>query len=312
MTTIGKISRMEVRRVWKHEAHDFTKWLEQNIDVLPDIIGIQICNVEREHSVGSFSVDLYAEDASGNPIVIENQLDKSDHDHLGKVMTYLSFVDAKVAIWITPDPRPEHAKVLEWLNTNQRECSFYLLKLEAVKIGDSAPAPLLTPVVEPSETIRSIGQERMVKSRRHELRYKFWQIVLEETKKVTSLFNSISPTQYNWIGAGSGKGGVGFIYMVTMDNLTIKLYIDRENSNEINLKIFQSLYENKDEIEKKFGAKLVWNENPENRACNICTEPISGGWNTDESQWHQIAKSGADVMKKFEAAFKPFIAKIKF
>lgn len=309
---IGKISKIEIRMVWNHEAHDFTKWLEENIDVLSDVIGIQMMNVEREKNAGSFSVDLYAEDKSGNSIIIENQLEKSDHDHLGKVMTYLSAFDAKVAIWITPDPRPEHIKVFEWLNTNQTETKFFLLKVEAIKIGDSFPAPLLTAVVQPTELAQNVGAVKKEKSRRHELRYNFWKIIIDETKKQTSLFNAISPTEYNWIGAGSGKSGVSFQYWVTQDNLTIKLYIDLgKDCGEINSKIFEALKQNKDQIETSFGAKLDWAPMPENRACIISCKPVIGGWNTETEKWPSIGEEAAKVMKRFEAALKPFIAKLK-
>lgn len=311
MSSVGKISRVAVRNVWKHEALNFTKWLENNINVLSDIVDIQICNVEREKNAGSFNVDLYAEDESGNSIIIENQLEKSDHDHLGKVLTYLSAFDAKTAIWITPDPRPEHVKVFEWLNTHSG-CNFYLLKLEAVKIGESDPAPLLTPVVEPTELAKNVGAVKKEKSRRHEMRYKFWEVVIAETRKATPLYNTISPTEYNWIGAGAGKSGVGYQFWVTQDSLTIKLYIDQgKESHEVNKNIFNALLSNKKQIESTFGAELEWDEKPDNRACIISTSPIIGGWATDATMWQDIAEQAADVMKRFESAFKPFIAKIK-
>ena len=101
---IGTLERVPFREVWPHEAHDFTKWLEDNIDVLNDIINLSLSSVEREQSAGDFSVDLVAEDDEGNLVVIENQLERSDHDHLGKLITYLTALDAKAAIWIVADP----------------------------------------------------------------------------------------------------------------------------------------------------------------------------------------------------------------
>lgn len=105
---LSKIEKMELRDIWKHESYGFTKWLQDNIDVLSDALGITLSNPEREKSAGKFSVDLVAEDEAGNPVIIENQLDKSDHDHLGKLITYLAAIEAKTAIWIVRDPRPEH------------------------------------------------------------------------------------------------------------------------------------------------------------------------------------------------------------
>jgi len=128
---IGKIQRVGLREVWKHEAYDFTQWLEDNIDVLNDVIDLNLSNAERERAAGTFSADLVAEDEKGNPVVIENQLEKSNHDHLGKLITYLTSIGAKVGIWIVAEPRPEHVSAISWLNESNL-ASFYLLKVEAI------------------------------------------------------------------------------------------------------------------------------------------------------------------------------------
>ena len=103
---IGRIQRVGLRDVWRHEALDFTKWLEENVDVLNEATDLQLSGVEREQAVGAFSVDLIAEDEDGRPVVIENQLEKSNHDHLGKLLTYLVGIEARKAIWIVADPSP--------------------------------------------------------------------------------------------------------------------------------------------------------------------------------------------------------------
>ena len=113
---IGKLERVPLREVWKHEALDFTHWLHENIDVLNTALDLNLVNVDREQAAGSFSIDLVAEDGSGGTVVIENQLEKSNHDHLGKLVTYLTAMGATVAIWIVSDPRPEHVAAITWLN----------------------------------------------------------------------------------------------------------------------------------------------------------------------------------------------------
>ena len=140
---IEKIKKVPLRNVWKHEAHDFTTWLENNIDVISDELDVEFNNVEREVSAGRFSVDLVAETSNSDRVIIENQLEPSNHDHLGKVITYLTVLDAKVAIWIVSNPRPEHVQAITWLNESS-SASFYLIKIEAIQIGNSSPAPLLT------------------------------------------------------------------------------------------------------------------------------------------------------------------------
>ena len=147
---IGKLQRVALREVWKHEAYDFTKWLQENIDVLNATVGLNLVNVDREQAAGSFSIDLVAEDEGGGTVIIENQLEKSNHDHLGKLITYLTAMSARAAIWIVAEPRPEHVAAVAWLNESTG-ADFFLVKVEAVRIGTSPAAPLLTLIVGPSK-----------------------------------------------------------------------------------------------------------------------------------------------------------------
>jgi hypothetical protein len=147
---IGNIEKVPLREIWKHEAYDFSKWLQENIDVLSEVVDVQLSNPEREQSTGNFNVDLAAEDEAGNLVIIENQLEKSSHDHLGKIITYLSAVGATKAIWIVAEQRPEHVGAISWLNEST-SAEFYLLNIEGIKIGESLPATLLTLIVGPSE-----------------------------------------------------------------------------------------------------------------------------------------------------------------
>lgn len=140
---IQKIARIPLRDAFKHETYDFTRWLQDNLDVLNDCIDLTLSNADREAAAGDFSVDLVAEDEAGNKVIIENQLEKSNHDHLGKLITYLVAMEARAAIWIVSEPRPEHVSAITWLNESS-STSFYLLKIEAIRIGESDPAPLLT------------------------------------------------------------------------------------------------------------------------------------------------------------------------
>ena len=172
MSYIGKLRRVPLREVWKHEARDFSLWLEENIELLNELIGIDLANPEREKSAGAFNVDILAEDDQGNSVVIENQLEKSDHDHLGKLITYVSAFQAKIAIWIVAEPRPEHIQAITWLNESLTT-SFYLVKVEAVRIEDSPAAPLLTLIVSPSEASKEVGIAKKEIAEREILRYDF-------------------------------------------------------------------------------------------------------------------------------------------
>jgi len=182
---IGKIERVPLREVWRHEAHNLTVWLEDNIDVLTDVLDFTISSVEREHAAGAFSVDLVGEDESGKTVVIENQLERSNHDHLGKLITYVAFTDARAAVWIVSEPRPEHVRAISWLNESSPS-DFYLLKIEGIKIGGSPPAPLLTLIVGPSEESREVGEAKKDRAERHHTFRRFWTGLLEVAKEETN------------------------------------------------------------------------------------------------------------------------------
>jgi len=305
---IGKIRKVKLREIWKHEAADFTKWLQENPDVIGDIIGLQLFNVEREQSTGNFNVDLRAETSSGEQVIIENQLEKSDHDHLGKIITYLTAFNAKVAIWICSEPRPEHMAAVSWLNEST-DCRFYLLKVEGIQIGDSQPAPLLTLMVGPSDISKTIGSVKREISDKQQLRYSFWEQLLKKSKEKHQLFSAISPGNYTWIGAGAGKSGISYTFWLTNSEVKIILYIDRgRGSDEENLAIFHQLEEHKTEIENTFGAKLEWLEKPENRACQVKRVCSKKGLDAPKEEWPAIIDTATTEMLRFENAFKHWIS----
>ncbi len=125
MELIGRLEKVDIRRVWPTEP-EFTKWLEQNPDLLGETLGIPIGSLTREQSAGDFYVDLLGEDGSGRKLVVENQFGRSDHDHLGKVLTYLAAFEASAAVWVVETPRAEHVRAFTWLNDSS-SASFYLL-----------------------------------------------------------------------------------------------------------------------------------------------------------------------------------------
>ncbi len=310
MEGIGRLERVPLKEVWKHEALEFTKWLEENIDVLNDVLDINLSNVEREQSAGAFSVDLVAEDEDGNLVVIENQLGKSDHDHLGKLITYLTVLEAKTAIWIVMDPRPEHIRAISWLNESSA-ASFYLLKLEAVRIGDSPPAPLLTLIVGPSEESRKVGTKKKQFAERDALRYRFWEQLLERARKKTKLHAGLSPTRHSWIGTGAGKTGLSLNYVARQHEVSVELYIDRGKDSEAeNKAIFDQLLKHKEAIEAVFGEPLEWQRMEGKRACRIRKTLKLGGY-LDEDKWPEVHTAMIDAMIRLEKALKPYILKLK-
>ena len=307
---IGSLQRVDLRKVWSHEALDFTTWLENNIDELNNAIDLSLSIVEREHPAGDFSVDLVAEDESGNSVIIENQLERSNHDHLGKLITYLTAIDAKAAIWIVKEARPEHIRAISWLNESS-SASFYLLKLEAVRIEDSPPAPLLTLIVGSSEEIREAGKEKKERAERYSLRHRFWTSLLERAKEKTQLHANISPSQSSYLMTGAGRRGLRFDYVVQQHTSEIELYVDRgKGAKDENEEIFDRLEQSKGEIEEAFGEPLEWQRLEIKRACRINKRFSLGGYRDDEEEWAEIQDVMIDGMIRLEAAFRSHIDRL--
>ena len=306
---IGSLRRVALREVWPHEAQDFTPWLAENIDVLNNAIDLSLSIIEREQAAGDFSVDLVAEDESGNPVIIENQLERSNHDHLGKLITYLTQIGAKAAIWIVADPRPEHIRTISGLNESSLG-SFYLLKLEAVQIENSPPAPLLTLIVGPSEEIRKAGETKKELKERDLLRLQFWTQLLERAKEETLLHANTSPNELRHIRATAGKRGLIFGYVIQQHTSDIELYIDRgRDADSETEEIFDTLKESKEDIEDVFGEPLEWQRLEGQRSCRIGKQLSLGGYR-DEEKWQEIQDTMIDGMIRLEKAFRPHIERL--
>ena len=217
---IGRLEPVPLRDLWRREERGFSAWLEKNLDTLGDALGMRLADPRREVAVGSFTVDLVAEEESAGLVVVENQLEPTDHDHLGKLLTYLTNLDAKAGIWITRMPRPEHVRAVSWLNeTSPDDVAFFLVQLAAYRIGDSEPAPLFTVIAGPSAEGKGFGQERKVLAERHVLRLKFWEQLLARAKeKGVQTHAGRSPSKDSWMGAGAGRSGLAFVYLIWKDD----------------------------------------------------------------------------------------------
>jgi hypothetical protein len=310
-TPIGKLERVPLRQVWEHEAHDFTQWLQENIDVLNTALDLNLVNVDREQAAGSFSIDLVAEDEGGGTVIIENQLEKSNHDHLGKLITYLTGMGAKAAIWIVSDPRPEHVAAVAWLNESS-SAAFYMVKVEAVRIGDSPAAPLFTLIVGPSEDAKDVGQTKKEIAERYGIRKRWWSTLIERSATVNKLHAHITPGEYSWIGASSGVRGLNLNYVVTQDECAAELYIDRgKDAEEENKSIFDQLFAHKAEIDAAFGEALSWEPLEGKRAYRIRHTQSGGGYRSPEDKWPGLQDAIIKDMDRLEKALRPHLKQLK-
>jgi hypothetical protein len=292
------MQKVPLREVWEHEEQDFTPWLQNNIDVLNEVLkdeetNLYLSDPEREQDTENFYVDIVAEDERGNIVIIENQLGKSNHDHLGKIITYLAATEAKAAIWIVSDPRQEHVDAVSWLNKSQL-ADFYLLKLEAYKIENSLPAPLLTLIVKPGPRIINNDDPRFL----------FWTALLERMKKRSNLFANISPQSSIWISTGAGKYGLSYQFVIHKHDVQVLFAINR--AKEETKEIFIKLSAHEEEINSKFVGKLEWQPRPDLKSSQIVNYISIGGY-LDEGKWTQIQDAMIDAMIGLQEAFRPYI-----
>lgn len=313
MGNVAKPIYVNVREAFKHEAHNFTIWLESNIDALADRLGLKLTVKAREHQVKDFKLDLLCEDESGNAVIIENQLERTDHDHLGKVLTYLVNLEAKVAIWITPEPRIEHIQVMNWLNENtEAGTSFYLVRVEAIRIGDSPYAPLFTPIIMPDEQTKATGDlkkelaNEKEEANRQQLRLEFWTQLIEHSKRKTALFANRKPSKAHWFAIGAGKSGLMFNLSILQQGALVELYIDSNDAKTI----FDALLQHKEAIEAGFGEPLDWRRLDQKNASRIVKKiDYSGLRQTDT--WQALQDTMIAAMIRLEDVFRPYIAALK-
>ena len=155
---LGVLTRGHPREVWANEAQNFTPWLEEHIDLLGEALGMDLEITGREVAVGDFSLDLLGkETGTDRVVIIENQLERTDHDHLGKMLTYAGGLDARVVVWVSGHVRDEHREAIHWLNEQTTDAvAFFAVELEVLKIDDSLPALRFNIVAQPSEFQRQV------------------------------------------------------------------------------------------------------------------------------------------------------------
>lgn len=308
MPELGRLEEVNIRELWSHEQYDFSNWLakEENIDLLNEVLGLTLVNIEKEVFVGAYRCDLVAKDeASGENVIIENQLEASNHDHLGKIITYASGLDANVVVWIVKEAREEHRSAIEWLNNNtNKNLNFFLIEIHAYRIGNSLYAPKFEIVEKPNDFIKNAkiqtGSEELNKSQSERLVFwtRFNEVVTERGKP----FNLRKTTTDHWYDVAIGVSGV--LVEITLVNkegcVGIALYIidDKE--------LFDSLNEKKIEIESKLGFELDWQRLDGKKASRIIYR-IPGLNFDDHSNYDSLMNDIIDKVILFVKVFKKYV-----
>lgn len=305
---LGRLEEVDVRKLWTHEQYDFSNWLakEENIDLLNEALGLTLVDIEKEVFVGSYRCDIVANDeTTGERIIIENQLEQSNHDHLGKVITYASGLDAKVIVWIVKEAREEHRSAVEWLNNNtNKDINFFLIEIHAYKIGDSLYAPKFEIVEKPNDFIKTgktqSGSGDLNKSQSERLIFwtRFNEIITERGK----LFNIRKASTDHWhdIAIGTSAAHIG-ITLVNKENcIGVELYINDDKQ------IFDNLYQKKEKIENELGLSLDWQRLDGKKASRIMYR-IPGLDFDNNSNYDELMNEIIDKAVAFSTTFKKYI-----
>lgn len=268
MNNLGKMIRVtDLRSVWPHEANDFTKWLSENLILLGDTIGIELELEERESSVGSFNVDIYAKEVGTNRrVIIENQLEDTNHDHLGKLITYASGKGAEVIIWVVKRARDEHRQAIEWLNQRTDiNIGFFLLEIELWQIGDSQKAPRFNIVERPNDwsktmkTIEGLSNTDMLK-------LEFWTSfneIMSNNTNFTHNFRNRKASPQHWYDLSIGSSA----YHISLTINTQKQKVGTEICIHDDKELFEQFKIHKDEISSMLNSEVEWIE--ATKSCRI-------------------------------------------
>ena len=275
MTILGRLERCKVRDVWRTE-NEFSDWLfsEENIELLSESLGLETIQTQvREDYVGNFKADIFGEESNtGRKVIIENQFEVSNHDHLGKIITYAAGKDASLIIWVVEEARPEHASAIEWLNNNMSGKGFFLVEIELWRIGDSQPAPKFNIVERPNEWIQV---EKAEIDTTKKFKYAYWQQFIEYSKKNKKFQRAYpgtdarKPSADHWMSFRKGCKGNYHIEskIYTRNGELISVGTDVWISDDKEL--YRQFESHKEEIESELGYQMQWDCKDSNKASSI-------------------------------------------
>ena len=312
---LGTLEKVDLREVWESENEDFTPWLarEENINKLGQKIGLDLEVEAQEKRVGKFRADILCKDINtDNWVLIENQLEKTNHGHLGQLLTYATGLDAVTIVWVAATFNEEHKATLDWLNKiTDENYNFFGLEIELYKIEDSKIAPKFNLVCQPDNWSQSISREakRIEQGEVSETKlkqYKFWTELGKELQAADTPLKLQKVYPQHWTNIAVGKTGVhlGATFNTQQERVSAQLYIIK------NKNWFKELESQKDIIEKELGEKLSWQLLPEKAASRIALyRSNSDIENTDD--WKDMLKWLVLKLEKLRIVFSPRLKNLR-
>jgi Domain of unknown function (DUF4268) len=313
MTThnLGKLEKVELREAWVTEAGDFTPWLAQpeNIQLLGETIGLDDLELAgQEQAVGPFRADIVCHATTDNSLVlIENQLERTDHNHLGQLMTYAAGLQAVTIIWVAARFTDEHRAALDWLNDiTDNTFNFFGLEVELWKIGDSSPAPKFNIVSQPNDWSRIVKKGTTGGLTETKLlQLDFWTDFKKYLESNSQIIKSQKPFPAHWMNFAIGRSNFKLIALLDTFNerISVGLILTGPDAKAH----YNLLEEEKENIEKELGSSLLWRELPNNKESQILLRfPDNDPLNKDH--W---PKQHACLCENLENFHKVFSGRVK-
>lgn len=295
---LAELRQLKIRDIWPTEDKHFTPWLmdADNLRILSDAIGISLEPLETESKVGAFSADILAQTQDAEQLVIiENQFNDTDHDHLGKLITYASGKDADVVIWIVEKARDEHRKAIEWLNQRTDETlGFFLVELQVWQIGDSKPAAQFQVVESPNNWGKLAKKELSTGA---ETRLLFWNQFRDCASQTEGFsFNLPKPLPQSWYNLSIGSSRYHLRLKVIEREVHAALYIDIRKGKDV----YETLLQEASSIEQEIGEELIWSEH---QVSCIIEAKYAKGLKT-QSDWNDAFRWLMETALKMRASFK--------
>ena len=315
--TLGSIENVDPRSVWPNEAGDFTPWLAEHADLLGAALGLDIEIEQREAPVGAFSLDLLGrESGSDRVVIIENQLARTDHGHLGQLLAYAAGLDAKIVVWISPEVRDEHREAVHWLNEQTTDAvAFFAVELEVWKIGESLPAPRFNVVAQPSNFQRAIVRETTAAPSEQQAAYqKFFRSLLELLHTEHPGFTNALPNRIGFLqgknfNKGMPSGSTVGTWFSGSGEFWVECWIGIGTAEQSKM-TFDMLHNKQfGDIESEIGSSLTW-ERKDNRKGSRVTLRRSGVIESSDEQLDELKRWAVDLLPRFRDAFAPRIAAI--
>lgn len=313
--TLARLERVNLRAAWTHEAGEFTPWLaeDENLQLLAQALGLpELELVATEHPVGDFKVDILCTDDADDKVIVENQLEKANHTHLGQIITYAAGVGAKKVVWVAESFRPEHVAALEFLNQNTTgDLNFFAVEVELWRIAESPMAPSFNVVVKPNDWSKAERESARVAATAtptNQLQQQFWAALVQylETHRVP--VRPRKPAPKHWLNCNP-LGRSGFKLVSTVHSRDHRIGAEVYISHPLSKELFQKLLLQRQTIESELGFSLDWQELPARHACRIAVYRTNSDL-SEESAWPAYCEWLAEKLVRLSSAFRPRVKEL--